>query len=102
VLAEARDPLVQEITWLFKTARGCRSTLRARLVLYLESAISTSHSGTSEFLYDNDIQCHLAGQSVESFLATRGAQWKPEHTDLRRCFRRGGEKVVVGRKIVAA
>ena len=95
--------MVQEITGLFKTARGYRPTLRARLVLHLESGIATSPiQGISEFLYDNDIQGHLAGQSVESFLATRGAQWKPEHPELRRCFRRGGEKVVVGRKIVAA
>jgi hypothetical protein len=67
-----------------------------------ERDCNLTHSGISEFFYDNDIQCHLAGQSVESFLATRGAQWKPEHPELRRCFRRGGEKVVVGRKIVAA
>ena len=95
--------MVQEITGLFKTARGDRPTLRAQLVLYLESAIATSPiQGISEFLYDNDIQCHLAGQSVESVFAARGAQWTPEHLRLRRCYRRGGEKVVVGRKIVAA
>jgi hypothetical protein len=94
---------VQEITGLFKTARGYRPTLHAQLVLYLlERDCNLTHSGISEFLYDNDIQCHLAGQSVESVFATRGAQWTPEHLRLRRCYRRGGEIVVMGRKIVAA